>query len=86
MTSMETAARPARPGELCTCGRPATTVYDGGRFGPTGHCGLSDGGAPVDGVCTFCGDTINHAHYARAEAAAGREAAGAGEVAQGGAR
>lgn len=84
MTSMDIVARAARPGELCTCGRPATTVYEGGRFGPTGHCGLSDGGAPVDGVCTFCGDTIDHAHYARAEAAAGREVVGGGEVAQGG--
>lgn len=76
--------RRADPGELCTCGRPAARVYLGGRFGDTGHCGLADGGAPVDGVCTFCGDTIDHAHYAAAERAAGRDSAVGDDVAQGG--
>ena len=44
--------RPARPGELCTCGRPAVVVHLTGRWGPTGWCGISDGGA--SGPCVFC--------------------------------
>ncbi|MDZ5443780.1 hypothetical protein U2F26_13710 [Micromonospora sp. 4G57] len=40
--------RPAEPGEVCTCGRPA-----GGRFGDTGYCGRPDGGQR--GPCPFCG-------------------------------
>jgi hypothetical protein len=36
--------RPARPGELCTCGRPALVVFLTQRWGPTGWCGISDGG------------------------------------------
>ncbi len=47
--------RPARPDELCTCGRPAVEVLPGGRYGPTGYCGLPDGGAK-DGPCPFCGE------------------------------
>ncbi len=49
------AERPAEPGELCTCGRPAVTVFLTGRFGPVGYCGLPDGGAR-DGDCPFCGE------------------------------
>jgi len=45
--------RPAEPGEVCTCGRPAVKVFTGGRFGDTGYCGLPDGGQP--GPCPFCG-------------------------------
>ncbi len=40
--------------ELCTCGRPAVVVFEGGRFGPTGWCGRSDGGER-QGPCPFCG-------------------------------
>jgi hypothetical protein len=76
--------RPAVPGELCTCGRPAVTVIVGSDLGPVGHCGLNDGGAPVDGVCTFCGDTIDHRHYWSAEFRAGRPAASSGGAPQGG--
>jgi len=77
--------RRAEPGELCTCGRQAIEVYTGGRFGDTGGCGLPDGGAPVEGACTFCGDVIDHAYYAAAERAAGRDtAAGGGEGPPGG--
>jgi hypothetical protein len=46
--------RPAVAGELCVCGRPATVVFEGGQFGPTGWCGRSDGGAR-GGLCPFCG-------------------------------
>jgi hypothetical protein len=46
--------RPAQPGERCTCGRQAVVVYLGGVFGPTGYCGLPDGG-DQSGPCPFCG-------------------------------
>ncbi len=46
--------RPAEPGELCTCGRQAIVVYPGGAFGPTGDCGIRDGGDQT-GPCPFCG-------------------------------
>jgi hypothetical protein len=48
------AERPAVPGERCTCGRQAVVVYLGGVFGPTGYCGIADGGDRV-GPCPFCG-------------------------------
>lgn len=44
--------RPARPGELCTCGRPAAVVFLTEQWKPTGWCGISDGGAK--GPCIFC--------------------------------
>jgi hypothetical protein len=46
--------RPAAPGELCTCGRQAIVVYLGSVFGPTGYCGIPDGGED-SGPCPFCG-------------------------------
>jgi hypothetical protein len=46
--------RPAEPGEVCTCGRPAVTVFLVGRYGPVGYCGRSDGGER-SGPCPFCG-------------------------------
>jgi hypothetical protein len=46
--------RPAEPGERCTCGRQATVVYLGSTVGPTGHCGIADGGDRT-GPCPFCG-------------------------------
>jgi hypothetical protein len=46
--------RPAEPGELCTCGRQAILVYLGSVFGPTGYCGIADGGDHT-GPCPFCG-------------------------------
>jgi hypothetical protein len=45
--------RPAAPGELCTCGRQAIVVYLGSVFGPTGYCGIPDGG-DTTGPCPFC--------------------------------
>lgn len=74
MVTTRGGTRAAKPGELCTCGRPAVRVILGDdERGEVGYCGLEDGGAPVDGTCVFCGDTIDHDAYARAEAAAGRE-------------
>jgi hypothetical protein len=46
--------RPAAPGERCTCGRQAIVVYLGSTFGPTGYCGVPDGGDRA-GPCPFCG-------------------------------
>jgi len=46
--------RSAEPGERCTCGRPAIVVYLGSAFGPTGYCGVADGG-DRSGPCPFCG-------------------------------
>jgi hypothetical protein len=45
--------RPAAPGERCTCGRQAIVVYLGSTFGPTGYCGIPDGGDRA-GPCPFC--------------------------------
>ena len=72
--STDEGQRAAEPGELCQCGRAAVLVFLGGQWGPVGYCGLSDGGAGRRGVCTFCGDTIDHAFYWRAEETAGRQA------------
>ena len=46
--------RPAAPGERCTCGRQAIVVYLDSSFGPTGYCGIADGGDQT-GPCPFCG-------------------------------
>ncbi|CAN5898250.1 hypothetical protein BH23ACT2_BH23ACT2_26210 [soil metagenome] len=37
--------RPARPGEVCTCGDPAVVVYETARFGDVGHCGVEHRGS-----------------------------------------
>ena len=50
---METTERRAEPGELCTCGRQAIVVYLGGKYGPTGDCGIRDGGDRT-GPCPSC--------------------------------
>lgn len=34
----EPTERPARPGEICTCGRPATLVYITAQFGEVPYC------------------------------------------------
>jgi hypothetical protein len=51
------AAPSERPGPArgaCTCGRQAIVVYLGSIFGPTGYCGIADGGDQA-GPCPFCG-------------------------------
>jgi hypothetical protein len=47
-------ARPAEPGERCTCGRPAIVVYATSWHGEVGWCGIHDGGDRT-GPCPFCG-------------------------------
>ena len=54
--------RPAAPGELCTCGRQAIVVYLGSVFGPTGYCGIPDGGDRA-GPCPFCGGPRHETAY-----------------------
>lgn len=44
MTESPTQERPARPGERCTCGRPAVVVYLTEDFGEVPYCGIADGG------------------------------------------
>ena len=39
------AQRPAVPGELCSCGRPAIVMFLTDDFGPVAWCGMSDAGA-----------------------------------------
>jgi hypothetical protein len=56
--------RPAEPGELCTCGRQAIVVYLGSAFGPTGYCGIGDGGDQA-GPCPFCGGPRHKEPYGR---------------------
>ncbi len=51
---MDATQREARPGELCTCGRPAVQVFITDHYGEVGYCGLPDGGAK-SGSCPFCG-------------------------------
>lgn len=51
--------RPARPGELCACGRPARTVIETEQWGVVGHCGRTDNPAPVM-PCPFCGAARPH--------------------------
>ncbi|MCI2422756.1 hypothetical protein MOQ72_35555 [Saccharopolyspora sp. K220] len=50
---MTTCERPAEPGELCTCGRQAVTVFITELFGEVGYCGRPDGGEQA-GPCPFC--------------------------------
>jgi hypothetical protein len=54
--------RPAALGERCTCGRPAIVVYLGSTFGPTGYCGIADGG-DRSGPCPFCGGPRHETAY-----------------------
>ena len=51
--------RPAQPGEVCTCGRPAVTVFVTDGHGPVGYCGIPDGGE-TSGPCPFCGAATRH--------------------------
>lgn len=57
---MDFQQRPAEPGELCTCGRPAVTVIHTEEFGDVGHCGI-DGAAFTPVLpCPWCGTSEPH--------------------------
>jgi hypothetical protein len=56
--------RRAASGERCTCGRQAVVVYLGGVFGPTGYCGIADGGDQA-GPCPFCSGPRHPEPYGR---------------------
>jgi hypothetical protein len=60
----ELSERPAEPGERCTCGRQAIVVYLGSVFGPTGYCGIPDGG-DRSGPCPFCRGPRHQEPYGR---------------------
>jgi hypothetical protein len=50
-------SRPAKRGELCTCGRQATTVIVAAET-EVGWCGIAD--APQLRPCRFCGENVIH--------------------------
>lgn len=49
-----TTERPAQPGELCTCGRQAITVFLTASHGEVGYCGIRN--ARRITPCVFCGE------------------------------
>ena len=49
--------RPAEPGELCTCGRQARTVFLTSRWGEVGSCDTENSGQRPVLPCPFCGAT-----------------------------
>lgn len=51
--------RKAEPGELCTCGRQAVTVFDAGS-GEVGSCGQPDGLSRPVTPCLWCGSETAH--------------------------
>ena len=54
--------RPAKPGEYCTCGKAAITVFLGGPFGPTGYCGKPETRREFAAPCPWCGESkMTHA-------------------------
>ena len=61
MTAVEESSeRPARPGELCTCGRQARTVFLTRRWGEVGSCDTDGAGQLPVLPCPFCGATEAH--------------------------
>jgi hypothetical protein len=56
----ESTRRPAQPGELCTCGRPAVVVYTGGSFPDVGDCGIEGAAFRPVLPCPWC--RIDAAH------------------------
>ena len=56
----ESSERPAEPGELCTCGRQARTVFLTRRWGEVGSCDTNNAGLAPVLPCPFCGATEAH--------------------------
>jgi hypothetical protein len=57
---MDASTRPAQPGDLCTCGRPAVTVFSTEKFGDVGHCGIEGASFRPVLPCPWCGTTDAH--------------------------
>lgn len=57
---MDTEQRRAQPGELCTCGRQAVTVFSNEQFGDVGHCGIEGAAFRPVLPCPWCGTTKAH--------------------------
>lgn len=56
---MSATERDAAPGELCTCGRRATTVFITGG-GEIGYCGVEGSGSDPVLPCPWCGSETPH--------------------------
>lgn len=52
---MTGSTRPAKTGDLCTCGRPAVTVIPTTQYGDVGHCGIDGAASRPVLPCPWCG-------------------------------
>jgi hypothetical protein len=52
--------RPAKPGDLCTCGRQAVTVFSSEQYGDVGYCGIDGSASRPVLPCPWCGATESH--------------------------
>jgi hypothetical protein len=57
---VDTEQQPAQPGELCTCGRQAVTVYSTEQYGDVGHCGIDGAASRPVLPCPWCGTSEPH--------------------------
>jgi hypothetical protein len=57
---MSSNQRPAAPGEVCTCGRPAVIVYVTEQFGEVGHCGIEGAAFRPVLPCPWCSSREAH--------------------------
>lgn len=57
---MTSEQRPAKPGELCTCGRQAVTVFHNDEFGDVGYCGIEGAASRPVLPCPWCGAGVPH--------------------------
>lgn len=57
---MDSQQRPAKPGDLCTCGRQAVTVFSNEQFGDAGYCGIEGAAARPVLPCPWCGSSEPH--------------------------
>lgn len=71
--TQQTTERPARPGETCTCGRPATLVYFTAQFGEVPYCGAQHPADEDESTCSvaWCQDHDVTAHHIRHRALVG---------------
>lgn len=57
---MDSEQRVARPGELCTCGRAAVTVFISEEYGEVGYCGIEGSAANPVLPCPWCSSVEPH--------------------------